>query len=1097
MISILRIPRILFGLLFAVQLLGAPLKANSDRRFFPIPEEAELTSASVLCLARDSNGFLWMGTLDGMSRYDGFHCKSYRWKTKDGESVSHVNQIVEDSTGHLWITSHEGLFRFNPAKETFEDIFVRNHPLFKNKGPLLTRVALALDGSLLVTSYDGLIHLDPNTLKYKHYTHDPANPHSIPDAWKRLGCVFPVSKSIVLVGSFEGLLSFDITTEKFSKILPSDLGLEFESWSRIYHIMQARNGTYWLSTRFNGLIAIEPSLKKASDFNQSQFAKELAETSVYGSAEGPTDSIWINTDKGLKQYDPKNQSLISHAHDISNPYTMGDNTLNNHPLIEDDILWIPTRHTGLWNTDLRPSMFSRFTAQNNNGLSHPSVTDFAEDSEGNLFIGTDGGGLNRMNAKDGSFSYFYKGDPPYDIASDKVLAAIIDKKGRYWFGTWNEGVSFYDPSTGTRKLYRPIPDDPNSLNGLSIFRIIEDSKGDIWFASWDNGVAMYDESKDRFIRFPNRPDMIDKEVASPVCTLMQDRDGYIWIGSEVDGINVLNPTTGELKAYRHIPDQPSVKANSVNCFFQTRDGLILVGTNGGGINVFDPKEQTFINHPLMDKITPSSIFGIEEDYQGRIWLSSNRGLIVYDPVSEEMTHYSKNDGLHDNKFSRWVHIKLRNGDLIFGGRFGFTRIHPDISQSERAMPTPFITGIWANDQFLGYEPQSETIRYPTDINKLRFEFSAPWFRGADQLVFQYKLEGVDNDWVELTGLRTVQYPNLQYGEYIFKVRVSNIDGKWNEKTAYYSFKITTPIWAQWYAKILYLILIAAILFGFFKLRVRQYKKHKNELENRIRERTEDLYQSNKELQKTKSEFENQNKRLTQLNQTKDKMMSIFAHDLKNPFNALLGISDLLSQNYDSLSDSKRLYYLGLIRSSSYNIHELLENLLYWSLTQDRNLPYKPIVIEMHEGIVPALTLYEPVAKKKSVVLDYDPETFNQQVIADKELIAMVIRNLLNNALKFTPENSTISITCEKAEDCVIVSVNDSGPGISAEQAKDILRGINKVDETNRKKGTGLGIPICKEIIEMHSGSLYVDLDYKKGASFCFTLPVIILDSVLI
>lgn len=1073
------------------------ISAETARRFYSISKEATLTNSSVLCLTKDSREFIWIGTQDGMNRYDGFRSKQYRWTTDSGQMVTYINQIKEDDDGNFWITSHEGLFKFNPETEQFEDIFGSSNQFKGNEAGIVLWVEIVADGTLWIGSYNGLIHLNPKTLDYEQFTGDPDGAHSLPQGMERLGYIFSIDDDNLLLGSFGGLLTFNIPTHQFTTIHPSDFGLDFPEWSQIYHIMRSSDGIYWLSTRLNGLVAIDPTFKFATGFNQTAEAEELKKVTIYGTIEGSENEIWISTDFGLRSYDSEEETLSTYVRDLYDPYSIGSNLLNSQPIIEDNFLWLPTRFVGLWYTDLSPSMFAPYTALQKNGLNYPTVSNFEVNKNGDLYVATDGGGINVIHASDNSFHYYTKDEPPYYLPTNKTLGFIIDKKGRHWIGTWNEGLISYDPQTGERKHFLPDPKNPNSLGGSCIYHIMEDTKGNIWVATWDNGVFMYDDSSEQFIQFTNNTVGSERIVASPICTLMQDRDGYIWIGSEIDGITRLNPDTRELKNYRYTPGKVSLTSNSVNCFWQSPEGLILIGTNGGGLNVFDPEKESFINHTILEHITTESIFGVQGDAYGKLWFSTNKGVLRYNQETFEVSLYTKKDGLHDNIFGRWADIRLTTGELIFGGANGFTKIQPKSSELSESYPVPYITEICANNKFitsnLKHKPGflMEIHEFPSKIESLRFEFTAPWYRGADRIQFQYMLEGIDKHWVDWRDSRMAQYPMIGHGNYRFKVRVSDPEGKWNETQAVFSFVIATPFWARWYTRLSLIFVGILIIIGISKWRSYHHKNREMELEKRIQQRTCDLNESNRLLSDKKIEIEGQNKKLKQLNKTKDRMISIFAHDIKNPFSALLNLTDILHNDYSILNEKKRSRYVEYIRITAYNIHELLENLLYWSLSQDNNLPFRPKNGFLNKIFTPPLKLYETIARQQSIHLTYDIGKFNIEVFVDKQLVTMVMRNLLNNAIKFTPKGGSIEIDTNQTQSHVIISVSNTGTGISEQQSRTIFENILTEEHPTQSglKGTGIGLPLCKEIIDMHKGDLYLDQDYHFGARFVFTIPV--------
>ena len=1095
-----RITLQLTGFLLALALGVYSIAGQTQRRFYPLSDQADLSHSTVLSINKDSRGFLWIGTQDGLNRYDGYKCKQYRWEQEGGLRISYIDDIGEGPDGDMWICSHEGLFRFDIETENITNAFEEGSPLRKTHGDMVTRIDMDSKGKLWVGSYYGLLHWDPKTGEYDRYTTDPDNPHAIPEGWERIRSMCLQDDRTLWVGSFAGLMVLDVKTGRFDKIDIRDLGVDAKHWSQIFDIRYDHNGIIWVSTQSNGLIAIDSLTRRGLPFNQSSIYRLSCTSAIYGTAADSIGRIWIGTDHGLHCYDPVRETLESFHHDLSDPFSLGEDIIARAPLISDDIMWLPSPYAGVWSTDLRPTFFTPYSAVLKNGLDYPIVSSFAEEKDGNLVIATDGGGLNIMDLSTGKFSYYLQDDPPFNLPTCKTLAVIIDTKGRYWIGTWNRGLVRYDPETGEHKTYLPDPDNLHAISGRSVFSLLEDSKGRIWVGLWDGGVSCYDEEIDGFINYWHDPDNPDSMVEVPIMHLMEDRAGNIWISSEIGGLCKLSPDTGEIEVYKHAVGKNSLNSNSINCTWEDPQGLIYIGTNAGGLNLLDPRTGRFLDNPLNNGDICSSILGIESDPYGMVWLSTNNGLLRYDYETSLLNIYTKNDGIHDNRFGKWAFTRLSSGDLLFGGPSGFTWVHSDETNPEEVFPDPVITGVWTNDKFYkslilseareAGEADVETSVFPGNVKSLQFEFSTPWYRGNDRIDFQYRLVGIDQGWVSVHDSRVAQYRNLSHGSYRFEVRVSNLEGRWNKRIASFPFVIRTPWLLRWYSKFFFTLLGIGLIMLLVRWRVYRYRKRGIELEQRIQERTRDLNESNRQLSEKKYEIELQNQKLTQVNLTKDKMLSIFAHDIKNPFNALLSLSEILNNEYDLLNDNERKEYIEFIRTSSNNIYELLENLLYWSISQEHKLPYRPDFIWADEVFESAFKLYKVIAAQKSINLESNISRTSKKLWMDSQLITMVFRNLLNNAIKFTPMNGTITVESRETSREVIFCVSDSGAGMSDEQANRIFK--HKSSDRNSAehdaKGTGLGLPLCREIVELHHGRIYKDTDYEEGLRICFTIP---------
>ncbi len=1076
---------------------NANAESNLSRRFFQVSEDQGLSNPTVLCIAKDSFGFVWFGTQDGLNRYDGNECKTYRWERSGGLTLSYINHISEGPDGNLWISSHEGFFRFDRISEKVELVFNPKSKEGKTHNTLVSCSEFDEDGNLWIGSYKGLLRWDPTTKDSELFVPTSPNSTGENESQQNVRCFVMDGTDRVWVGSFNGLYVLDVPNHQFTKVDVHRLGLGTKEWSQVFHQRIDNKGILWASTQSNGLIAIDTQTSEGLSFNTSAINAQLCNVAIYGSTEDEEGLIWIATDHGLKCFDPDKNTLESFVSDPYNPFSIGDDIISSAPLIADNILWLPTRYTGVWMTDLESSLFTPFTGIPGRGLNHSIVSNFAEDEKGNLLIATDGGGINQYNAETKRFAYFQEGDPPFDLPTNKILSILFDRKDRMWIGTWNEGLLRYDPRSGERKIYKPESGNVMSLGGLSVFYLLEDSKNRIWVATWDSGVSLYNEDTDNFTRYIHDPNDKETFVEPPITHLMEDQKGGIWISSEIGGLNRLDPQTGKLELFKNDQRNSILNSNSINCTWEAAGGLIYIGTNGGGLNILDYQNESALENTLVNSLLHSSVYAIQQDKHGMVWLSTNDGLIQYDPDNGNIEHFTIEDGLNSNRFGRWAAATLENGDLLFGGPEGFTWIDTDARSTKSSIPVPQITGIWANEAFfasridLSKTSEDKASMFNSDVHALRFEFTAPAFRGSKRLHFEYRLIGIDDAWVKAEDIRVAQYRNLRHGDYTFQVRVAMNEMEWLPEIATFSFIIETPIWLMWYSKFLALLILIALIFATIRWRVRFYRLRELELEKGIQERTHDLDQSHRQLTVQKTEIETQNQRLKELNHTKDKMLSIFAHDIKNPFNAVLGFADVLHTSYDELSEEEKKEYIEFIRISSNDVYNLLDNLLFWSISQEDKLPFRPESIFLKEAIEPALKLYQIIARQKNIqfaVIDFPKD---RPVLMDRQLIRMLIRNLINNAIKVTPEGGKIEVCCSQSKKEILFEIMDTGPGMPEELNNILLEGRAKSDGkiSDAVSGTGLGLPLCIEIVHLHKGTIAVDPSYTDGCKICCSFPL--------
>jgi ligand-binding sensor domain-containing protein/signal transduction histidine kinase len=1085
---------VLFALVLGLS--GKPGVIHSRLPFRTLPPGVELSNPSVLAIHRDASGFVWVGTQNGLNRFDGVAVKTYNWAKSDGMRISYIHLIREDRNGDLWIGTQEGLFRFDRKTEVFHEPFEAGSAPFVHFDSLISALQFEGDGTLWMGSYQGLARWNPQDGEYRYFQPLTGEPGAFPEGWQRIRDICVEGQDRVWVGTTMGLLLYDRRKDAFSILNGAALGLPFEETGLVCGILKDHEGLIWVATQGNGVFSIRADdLRVQHHFHVASKTHSLTNDVAYGLAEDGDGNIWIATDSGLNAFVRKQDRVVQFLHDRNNPRSIGDNILSKKPVFMDDLLWIGTRYAGVWWADLRPPLFFPHVSNTDNGPAHNVVSAFAQWDDRTVYVATDGGGIDVMDLQSGNFASTRDfQDPMWQLPTDKILALTKDHQGRLWIGTWMEGLIRLDPETGEKRHYKKIEGDVSSLSDDCIFHLICTRSGDVWAATWSNGVCRYDPERDAFVRFEHRPGDLSTVTESPIAFLYEDSRGNIWIASEVSGLNCYDPKTGSMQHFAHKPGKPSLNTNSINCVWEDANGLIHVGTNGGGVCVYDPAQGVFIQTALTRQLGVGNVMSILSDGDQNLWLSTHQGLCRYDPLTQKLNQFDASDGLHDSRFGRWSALSLNNGELLFGGTNGFTRVRPDRYSNEEALPTPVITGVkLQDDQRISFleSPRDDAgavlpVRLPSTTRNLAFEFTAAWFRQAEKLQFQYRLEGIDEEWTTTQTLREAHYRNLSFGKYRFLVQVCNQDGVWNPDPACLAFTIDTPVIHRWYSRLAFGLALLAMVWFAVHIRLKQLELAKLELERRIAERTKELDASNRRLQEQQGEIAQQNETLVRLNQSKDRLFSIFAHDIKNPFNAVLSVSDLLHNHYEEYSEKEIRESIEFIHLTSNDVYELLENLLYWSVSQEGQIPFAPESIGVGAAIEPAIRLYEVIARQKGLQLHTQVPIEEVVILADPHLLAMLIRNLLNNAIKFTPKGGKVRLSVRHSGGWVEWCVEDSGPGFHA-SALLMLKEESK-GRYSSGAGTGLGLTLCRDIVQRHGGTLEMGNRAEGGGRVCVKLP---------
>jgi diguanylate cyclase (GGDEF)-like protein len=489
------------------------------------------------------------------------------------------------------------------------------------------------------------------------------------------------------------------------------------------------------------------------------------------------------------------------------------------------------------------------------GLVDKTVTSFAEDRTGRIWIGTFGG-LHTMDRLTGEVRR-YEG-PAAKSLGDRVMALAADPEGQLWVGTMDAGLSHLDPTTGAVRSYRNDPRNPASLPSDAVMAVTLDRVGDLWVGTHGGGLARLDGGSERFVRYQHDAANPGSLAANIVTVMLQDPSGEMWVGTDGGGLDLLDRASGTFAHFRHEPGNTgTLGSNTIYSLHLDTAGRLWVGTRGAGLAQLESRTggtATFRHLSQRDGLANDVVYGILPDGDGHLWLSTNNGLSRFDPRSDKFKNYDVSDGLQSNEFNFGAHYGSVSGELFFGGVNGFNAFHPRRLAANTHVPPVVLTSflksnravdtgrpLWQLDGVdLGYRDGGAT-----------FEFAALDYAAPQRNRYAYKLEGFDPEWVDLGRVRRLTYTNLPPGSYRLLVRAANNDGLWNEAGLSLPVRVEAPPWRRWWAYLAYLLVIASALLGFVRVqqaKVEREAEYSRRLEDEVRKRTEELAARNTDLE---------------------------------------------------------------------------------------------------------------------------------------------------------------------------------------------------------------------------------------------------------
>jgi signal transduction histidine kinase len=603
-----------------------------------------------------------------------------------------------------------------------------------------------------------------------------------------------------------------------------------------------------------------------------------------------------------------------------------------------------------------------------------------------------------------------------------------------------------------------------------------------------------------------------------VWSINEDKNNRLWIGNNRD-ISLYDPQTDNFKHLYFTSSSKSLKFDAV--------GNLWVATRGEGLFFYNTKTGIIKHYTTANGLIQNFIFDMVIDKNKNLWLTTEIGLSKFNPQTETFRDYDADDGLPSNPFNDHSIKNLPNGKVYIGTSNGFIIFRPENIIDDTSKARVVLTAIKLFNKPIEYSfvlGNKNIINGPigeiTELeltskqrDNLFLEFAALNYSAALKTKYKYILEGLDNSWTETdANHRVVRYTNLSEGVYYFKVKATNGDGVWNETPYILKIVVHPPFFKSRIFLISVFLIFTILLFQLFQLMLKKEKRQKKELALIIKERTAELSEKNQLLRKNASilneankllkenqqyikgqnkELELQRDELKQLNSTKDKLLSIIAHDLKNPFNILIGFSNILIENFHKYNDNRKLDILQMLFQSAKTGHLLLDNLLLWSRSQSGNIQFTPTRTTPGEIVNLTLLQIKSFASYKNITIDYPLEDANITITADINMINTVLRNLISNAIKFSQKGSTIIIETKSSDHNILFRIKDSGTGMTQDAINNLFIMNKTVSEkgTAGESGTGLGLIICKEFIEKHNGQIWAESEEGKGSTFSFTLPI--------
>jgi ligand-binding sensor domain-containing protein/signal transduction histidine kinase len=853
--SVIGLCVLMFALLFPF-----PAEAQVETiRFERLTVEDGLSQNAVLTIVQDHQGFLWFGTEDGLNKYDGYQFTVYQNAAEDPSSLAdnYVSTLLVDREGALWIGTRSGLDRYNREEGTFTHVSGGAADDHSYQGKWVTSLLEDQEGRIWVGTYEGgLSRMDPGTRVFTYYVHDEDNPSSL--SGNAVSVTFEDSNGSLWVGTQNGLDRFEGSEQGFLHFQNTPGDSSSLSGNSVTAICEDDRGYLWVGTGEGGLNRFDPEAETFHRFGiDPNRSGSISHERVRAIHQDHLGNLWIGTQNGLDLIAAEELHgalpLLRFRHyrnDPFDPESLSSSAV--WSIFEDHsgVMWFGTYGGGLskYNRSTERFKLFRHSPSQSDSLSDNIVWSILEDSHGILWVGTFNGGLNRLERAAGLTQVYRHSDAvPNSLLGDDVRALLEDSEGRLWVGSAG-GLDRMSADQLGFTHYTHDPGDPSTLSGDRVNVLLQSRSGSIWVGTRYEGLNRLDPESgeiERFVHDPNAPASLGEDR---VWALYEDRRGALWVGT-LGGVSVLEPGGKGFSHYQHDPQDPSsLSSDSIFAFHEDDNGNMWIGTWGGGLDRLDLATGEFEHFTEANGLPNDTIYGIEADAAGSLWMSTNRGLAKFDPGTKTFETFDVSDGLQDNEFNVGAHFKSESGEMFFGGVRGFNAFFPEEINRNTTVPAVVITTFYIFNEPIRHDLlPGETIELSHRQNFIAFEFAALDFNAPDKNQYAYRLDGLDGDWIEAGTRRYASYTNLEGGEYVFRVKGSNTDGAWNEEGASLQITVIPPIWDRDWFRLMAFFMVIGLVFGGHRLRVRAVEARSRELESLVQARTQEIEQRKDEL----------------------------------------------------------------------------------------------------------------------------------------------------------------------------------------------------------------------------------------------------------
>lgn len=1012
-----------------------------------------LSQNTVNAILQDRKGFMWLGTKDGLNRYDGLSFRKFKHDAANPRSIgnSFITSLYEDFNGNIWVGTDAGVYIYYPEKEAFEEFDCQS--LEKTRiersvsmiaGDKQGRVWIAVEAQ-------GMFCYDARQKLLRNYP--------LSEISSNIKCFTFDSGGTLWLGFYgDGLYySKDNLATVHPYGSPEDGKREFEG-GVITKIVQGNYNCLYIGSVKEGVSELNltsgqvRNLLAIDESGESIFCRDLLPYS--------DNELWIGTESGIYIYNLRTAQFIHLRASLYDSYSLSDNAIYALYKDREEGLWIGSYFGGVDYYPRQYTYFAKYYPKNiANSLHGKRVREFCRADDGTLWIGTEDGGLNHFNPKTKEFHFF---EPSAGFTN---IHGLCMDGSHLWVGTFSKGLRVIDTRTGVVLRTYTEGHTPHSLNDNSIFSICRTSAGEIYLGTLF-GLLRYNRTQDNF-------DCIPELNGKFVYDIKEDSYGNLWLATYANGAYCYDVSVRRWKNYVFdAEDEKSLPYDKVLSVFEDSYRQIWLTTQGGGFCLFHPDTETFTRYGLKDGLPNDVVYQIVEDDDRFLWLTTNNGLVRFDPKTMEMKVFSTANGLPTNQFNYRSGFKDEAGNIYLGSINGFVAFDPRTFAENRQVPAVAITDflLFNKEVSVGETDSplkssitfSDKVVLTADQNSFSFRIAALSYQAPRMNKLMYKLEGFDEGWLTIGESPLVTYSNLGYGDYVFKVKASNSDGVWNEQETSLHLSILPPFYLSGWAYCFYvLFFMGCLVCVIFYFKRRNYRKQHRQMEMLEQEKEREVYHA-------KIDF-----------------FTNVAHEIRTPLTLIKGPLENIILKKEVDSETKEDLYI--MKQNTERLLNLTNQLLDFRKTETRGFRLNFTECDVVAVLRETYLRFTSLAKQKGLdfILELPQECFMADV--NQEALTKIISNLLNNGVKYA--STYLRISLETDEKVFHIRTFNDGEMIPDTMKEEIFKPFVRLDKEDEvTTGTGIGLALSRSLAELHQGSLMMEKGEEVNC-FCLTLPV--------